>query len=215
MKRNDEPLKILDVLTAMRIHFPEATIDTSNTSATGKERGQTLTDGVKKVANGTIEKYYPPKGKGPAGIYLEGNPQQLKAWPTDKAGHSLLPSGIGIGAEIEFDVKQDGEYNGKPQYLAENVRLTKPAQAQTSSSGDLMRSKSQCMRGEALQAAASFLRGVEQSLGDVMDAADTFYKWIEQGPAEDLPETFNAPSANDVVGMKIDYDDPPDDDIPF
>ena len=67
-----------------------------------------------------ISKYYAPKGKGPAGLYLEGHENRVKVWGTD------IPTGIGEGALIEMTVTRGDDYNGKPQFFGNNIKIVEP-----------------------------------------------------------------------------------------
>lgn len=98
----------------------------------------------------TAEYVNEPKGKGPGNI-KDSRGQYYKVWKESKAPGQAVLSQFEKGKTYEVEFKDDGEYNGKPQYM-----ITKVLSASTSTNGSANGSN-------VHDASAQFRNGASQS----------------------------------------------------
>lgn len=178
------------------------------------------------MTTATISKYYPPKqGKTgkmtPALLLFEGRDHGIKVWDRD------LPTGIGVGATIEFDAVQTGEYNGKPEFgLVQGTGIQVVSMGQPEGGGSPVGGdRDRWIRLQGLgKIAATALAAGNQVVtpNDVFDFTlaleEGFNREIEGGVEAGVQQATRATAS----GQQNQYDNnmPPadddlDDDIPF
>ena len=80
----------------------------------------------------TAEYVNPPKGKGPGNI-KDSTGRYYKVWRESKVPGTPTLSQFEVGKTYDIEYKDDGEYNGKPQYMITAIKSTS---ATTSTNGN-------------------------------------------------------------------------------
>lgn len=175
------------------------------------------------MTTATISKYYPPKqGKTgkmtPALLLFEGRDHGIKVWDRD------LPTGIGVGATIEFDAVQTGEYNGKPEFgLVQGTGIQVVSMGQPEGGGSPVGGdRDRWIRLQALgKVAATALAAGNQVVtpNDVFDFTlaleEGFKREIEGGVEAGVQQATRAAAFDEASAEDLPYGDSVDDDIPF